>query len=157
MLSVPTLSQHVITPFTQNVLGSGRVPPTSLTHLVLSRKNHQQTILGPLASIWRIIKWRIIDIWDFWMNSAEIFLIMLWLTLMGEIWGVFHELIIDRIWCHTPWSTTVERMACCLMVPSHYLNLRCWLIILKNKPACIFNGDVHDTNSYFFLKIVFLK
>ena len=26
----------------------------------------------------------------------------------------------DAIWCHRPWSTLVQVMACCLTAPSHY-------------------------------------
>ena len=32
------------------------------------------------------------------------------------------------IWHHGSWSILVQVMACCLMVPSHYLN-QCWLIV----------------------------
>ena len=36
----------------------------------------------------------------------------------------------DAIWQHKSRSTLAQVMACCLMVPSHYLN-QCWLIISK--------------------------
>ena len=36
----------------------------------------------------------------------------------------------DAIWRQGSRSTLVQRMACCLMAPSHYLN-QCWLIITK--------------------------
>ena len=34
----------------------------------------------------------------------------------------------DGIWCHIPWSTLVQEMACCLMTQSYHLN-QCWQII----------------------------
>ena len=36
----------------------------------------------------------------------------------------------DAIWRWRSWSTLVQVMACCLTVPSHYLN-QCWLTISK--------------------------
>ena len=46
-------------------------------------------------------------------------------------WTKIHSLWLnDTIWQHSSWSTLVQVMACCLMVPSHYLN-QCWLIFSK--------------------------
>ena len=43
-------------------------------------------------------------------------------------------------------ATLILMMACCLMVPSHYLN-QCWLIIIKvlwHSPEGIFTGNAKD-------------
>ena len=56
----------------------------------------------------------------------------------------------DAIWCHEPWSTLVQVMACCLMAPSHYPN-QSWLVIsraLCHSPDCNSTGNVHKSNHY---------
>ena len=55
----------------------------------------------------------------------------------------------DALWHWRHWSTLVKLhvMACCLMVPSHYLN-QYWLITTEvlrwYSPGCSFTGNVQD-------------
>ena len=53
--------------------------------------------------------------------------------------------------CRRSWSTLVQEMVCCLMVPSHGLN-QCWLIF-NEVFGHLFQGNVYLNTQYFDLRI----
>ena len=52
----------------------------------------------------------------------------------------------DAIWRHRTWSILAQVVACCLTVPSHYLN-QCWLIINKVQSHSSGNHFTKDTSA----------
>ena len=50
-----------------------------------------------------------------------------WVSRSSPTWQINSLWPSDTIWRHKSGSTLAQVMACCLMAPSHYLNL-CWLI-----------------------------
>ena len=67
-----------------------------------------------------------------------------WFRLAFHWWDIINSLwSSEAIWRHRSGSTLAQIMACCLTVPSHYLN-QCWLIINEvqwQSPAGNFTRD----------------
>ena len=65
----------------------------------------------------------------------------------------------DAIWRQRSGSTLAQVMACCLTVPSHFLN-QCWLIISKvewNSSKGKFTKDNSVINHWNYLEVKYLK
>ena len=95
---------------------------------------------------------------SFWHNPYRAQFQYIWIAmfLANLIWKRHISLQVnslwpnDAIWWHRTCSTLAQVMACCLTVPSHYLN-QCWRIISKvqwHSSGSHFTRDTLDINHW---------